>query len=263
LIAPEGAILCNDIYFNSLKQSVALVTGAARGIGAEIALRLAGHGAKVAVVDVQLEAARQTAESAKALGVEAQAYECDVSSFEAVKALAESVSSDLGGVDILVNNAGITRDRLIMRMTPEDWNAVLSVNLTGAFNFCKVFGPQMIKKRAGSIVNIASVIGLSGNAGQANYAASKAGVIGLTKSLAKEFGSRGVRVNAIAPGFIETAMTESLAEDIQKQMKTAIPLGKFGKPGDIANVVVFLVSELGSYVTGQVINCDGGMVTAR
>jgi len=248
---------------NELKDSVALVTGAAQGIGAEIALRLAGQGAKVAVVDVQLAAAEKVSRQLVELGVESCAYECDVSSFDAVESLAKTVTDDFGVVDILVNNAGIARDRLLMRMTTEDWNAVLGVNLTGTFNFCKVFGPPMAKKRAGCIVNISSVIGLMGNAGQANYAASKAGVIGLTKSLAKEFGARGIRVNAVAPGFIQTSMTEALAEDIQIKMKEMIPLGKFGLPGDIANVVLFLVSELGSYVTGQVINCDGGMVMAR
>jgi 3-oxoacyl-[acyl-carrier protein] reductase len=248
---------------NELENSVALVTGAAQGIGAEIALRLAGQGAKVAVVDVQLAAAGELSRRIGELGVESRAYECDVSSFEAVSALAKTVTDDLGVVDILVNNAGIARDRLLMRMTPEDWNAVLGVNLTGTFNFCKVFSPPMLKKRSGSIVNISSVIGLMGNAGQANYAASKAGVIGLTKTLAREFGARGVRVNAIAPGFIRTSMTDGLAEDVQDKMKESIPLGRFGQPGDIANVVLFLVSDLGSYVTGQVINCDGGMVMAR
>jgi 3-oxoacyl-[acyl-carrier protein] reductase len=166
-------------------------------------------------------------------------------------------------VDVLVNNAGITRDRLIMRMTSEDWDLVLKVNLTGAFNFCKVLGPQMLKQRSGSIVNIASVIGQMGNAGQVNYGASKAGLIGLTKSLAKEFAGRGVRVNAVAPGFIRTAMTDALKEEIQEQMRSTIPLGRFGEPSDVANVVLFLVSDLAAYVTGQVVNCDGGMVMAR
>lgn len=256
--------MCRNIMNNNvLNDSVALVTGGAQGIGAEIALRLAGQGAKVAVVDVQPDAAGSVAGRISDHGGTARAYACDVSSFEAVTALETSVTGELGVVDILVNNAGITRDRLLMRMKPDDWNAVIAVNLNGAFNFCRVFGPPMVKKRAGCIVNIASVIGLMGNAGQANYAASKAGVIGLTKSLAREFGSRGIRVNAIAPGFIETAMTGSLPEDVQEKMKESIPLGRFGKPGDIANVVLFLASDWGSYITGQVINCDGGMVTAR
>lgn len=248
---------------NELKDSVALVTGGAQGIGKEIALRLAGCGAGVVVVDVQREAAEETAGELEALGVRARAYACDVSSFEAVTALAEAVGGDFDEVDILVNNAGITRDRLLMRMTTDDWNAVLSVNLTGAFNFSKVFGTPMLKRRRGNIVNIASVIGQMGNAGQANYAASKGGVIGLTKALAKEFAGRGVRVNAIAPGFIRTAMTDALTEEVQEKMKEGIPLGRFGEPGDVANIVLFLVSDLGSYITGQVINCDGGMIMAR
>jgi 3-oxoacyl-[acyl-carrier protein] reductase len=215
------------------------------------------------VVDLSRDAAGATVKRIQELGVECHAYSCDVSSFEAVTALAEAVTADFGGIDILVNNAGITKDRLLMRMTPDDWQSVLSVNLTGTFNCCKVFGPPMLKKRAGSIVNLASVIGLSGNAGQANYAASKAGVIGLTKSLAREFGSRGVRVNAIAPGFIRTPMTAALTDDVKEEMKATIPLGRLGEPGDVANVALFLVSDLGSYITGQVINCDGGMVMAR
>jgi 3-oxoacyl-[acyl-carrier protein] reductase len=246
-----------------LNGKIALVTGAARGIGKEIALRLAGCGASLVIVDVQEESAKETADEIEKLGVRARAYACDVSSFEAVEALAASVGRDFDKVDILVNNAGITRDKLLMRMKPEDWNAVISVNLTGAFNFAKVFSPPMLKRREGCVVNIASVIGLTGNAGQANYAASKAGVIGLTKSLAKEFAGRGVRVNAVAPGFIRTAMTAAMAEDSRDQMKKTIPLARFGEPGDVANVVLFLVSDLSGYVTGQVIGCDGGMVMAR
>jgi len=243
-----------------LNDRVALVTGGGRGIGKEIALRLAGCGAKIAVVDVQQEQAEDAAGDVAALGVSARAYPCDVSSFEAVEQLASAVEGDFGRVDILVNNAGITRDRLLVRMTPDDWNAVVAVNLTGAFNFCKVFGPPMLKRRDGGIVNIASVVGQMGNAGQANYAASKAGVIGLTKALAKEFAGRGVRVNAIAPGFIQTAMTDALSEEVQTKLREAIPLGRLGDPADVADTVLFLVSDLSSYVTGQVINCDGGMV---
>ena len=170
---------------------------------------------------------------------------------------------ELGHVDIVVNNAGITRDRLLMRLTAEDWNQVLAVNLTGAFNFSRVFSPPMLKRRSGCIVNIASVVGQMGNAGQANYAASKAGMIGLTKALAKEFAGRGVRVNAVAPGFIRTAMTESLDRDIREKSLATIPLGRFGEPGDVADVVLFLASDMASYITGQVVNCDGGLIMAR
>lgn len=250
----------NDI---DLSERAALVTGGGRGIGKEIALRLAGRGAGVAVVDVAEETAKQTAGEIEALGMKARAYACDVSSFEAVESLAARVGQDFGTVDILVNNAGITRDKLLVRMKPEDWDVVISVNLTGAFNVCKVFSPPLLKRRAGNIVNIASVVGLMGNAGQANYAASKAGIIGLTKALAKEFAGRGVRVNAVAPGFIRTAMTDALAGDARDQMKNAIPMGRFGEPGDVANIVLFLVSDLSGYVTGQVVGCDGGMVMAR
>ncbi len=239
------------------------MTGGARGIGRSIAKRLAGAGAGIAIVDVERELAEEAARDIESAGGAARAYVCDVSLLDAVKELAVAVESDFGQVDFVVNNAGITRDRLLMRMTPDDWNAVLAVNLTGTFNFCKVFGPPMLKRREGGIVNIASVIGLMGNAGQANYAASKAGIIGLTKALAKEFAGRGVRVNAIAPGFIQTAMTDALAEEVQAKMKEAIPLGRLGNPEDVANIVLFLVSDLGSYVTGQVINCDGGMIMAR
>ena len=259
----DGEFESNCMINMDLSGKVALVTGGARGIGRSIAERLAGAGAGIAVVDVQRETAEEAARDIETDGGAARAYVCDVSSFDAVKELAVSVESDFGQVDFIVNNAGITRDRLLMRMTPDDWNAVLAVNLTGTFNFCKVFGPPMLKRREGGIVNIASVIGLMGNAGQANYAASKAGIIGLTKALAKEFAGRGVRVNAIAPGFIQTAMTDALAEEVQAKMKEAIPLGRLGNPEDVANIVLFLVSDLGSYVTGQVINCDGGMIMAR
>lgn len=241
----------------------AMVTGAARGIGQAIARRLAAEGCHIVIVDVEEDAARAAATEIASQGVGAHAYRCDVSSLADVEALASRVAEDVGDVDVLINNAGITRDRLMLRMTAEDWNLVLSVNLTGTFNFCKVFAPGMLKRRAGAIVNIASVVGLTGNAGQTNYAASKAGVIGLTKSLAKEFAGRGVRVNAIAPGFIRTAMTDALPADVQEQMKALIPLGRLGEPEDVADIVMFLVSDLSGYVTGQVINCDGGMVTAR
>ncbi len=246
-----------------LGDKTALVTGGARGIGRDIALRLARAGAAVAIVDVQEDAARDAAGEVEALGVRSGAFACDVGSIEQVEALHGAFQEQFDRIDILVNNAGITRDRLLMRMTPEDWELVLRVNLTGAFNFCKVFGPVMLRARSGSIVNIASVVGQMGNAGQVNYAASKAGLIGLTKSLAKEFAARGVRVNAVAPGFIRTAMTEALPEDVQEKMKAVIPLGRFGEPSDVADIVYFLVSDLSRYVTGQVVNCDGGMIMSR
>jgi 3-oxoacyl-[acyl-carrier protein] reductase len=246
-----------------LTGQTAVVTGAARGIGREIAERLAVAGAAVAVVDVAEDAVAQAATELSRHGATSRGYRCDVSSLDAANELGERVLADFGRVDVLVNNAGITKDRLFVRMTSDDWGAVLNVNLTGAFNITKAFAPAMLKARAGSIVNIASVVGQMGNPGQANYAASKAGLIGLTKSLAKEFAPRGVRVNAVAPGFIRTAMTDALPEDVQSQMKQIIPLGRFGEPGDVAGVVLFLVSDTSAYVTGQVINCDGGMITAR
>jgi 3-oxoacyl-[acyl-carrier protein] reductase len=242
---------------------VAVVTGAARGIGREIAARLAGAGASLAVVDVAEDSVAQAARELSRPGATARGYRCDVSSFDDVSGVGERVLADFGRVDVLVNNAGITRDRLLVRMTSEDWSAVIAVNLTGAFNFSKVFAPAMLKQRSGCVVNIASVVGQMGNAGQANYAASKAGMIGLTKSLAREFAPRGVRVNAVAPGFIRTPMTDALPEEVQNQMKQAIPLGRLGETGDVADVVMFLVSDAAAYVTGQVINCDGGLVTAR
>jgi 3-oxoacyl-[acyl-carrier protein] reductase len=247
-----------------LSGRVAVVTGAARGIGREIAGRIAAAGASVVVMDVTDDGVAQAAaELSKAAGVTARGYRCDVSSFDDANSVGERVLADFGRVDILVNNAGITRDRLFLRMSADDWNAVLNVNLTGAFNVTKAFAPAMLKQRSGCVVNIASVVGQMGNAGQANYSASKAGMIGLTKSLAKEFAPRGVRVNAVAPGFIRTPMTDSLSEDVQGQMKQAIPLGRFGETGDVASVVMFLVSDASAYVTGQVINCDGGLVMAR
>jgi 3-oxoacyl-[acyl-carrier protein] reductase len=246
-----------------LQNKTALVTGAARGIGKEIAVRLARHGADVALVDIEKEAVEETALQLEQLGVKAGAYHCDVSVFDDVGQIGGAVRDEFGHVDILVNNAGVTRDRLLMRMTPDDWNRTLSVNLTGAFNLSKVFSPPMLKRCAGSIVNITSVVGQMGNAGQANYAASKAGVIGLTKALAKEFAGRGVRVNAVAPGFIRTAMTETLNKDVQEKTMATIPLGRFGEPEDVANVVLFLVSDMAGYITGQVINCDGGLIMAR
>lgn len=240
----------------------AVVTGAARGIGYAIAKALASRGADVAIVDLVLDDAAAAAAKIGGGGGTVRPYACDVSSYESILAAGEAILGDMGDVSFLVNNAGIVRDKLLLRMTPEDWNGVLQVNLSGAFNCTKVFAPRMLKQRSGRIVNISSVIGLMGNAGQANYAASKAGVIGLTKSLAREFAPRGVTVNAVAPGFIETAMTESLNEEVRTKMIEAIPMGRFGQAADVADVVMFLLSDFAGYVTGQVLNCDGGMVMA-
>ncbi len=247
----------------NLAGKTAVVTGAARGIGREIAGRLANAGAAVAMVDMAEDVVTQSAAEVARDGRKARGYRCDVSSFDDVAGVGERILADFERVDVLVNNAGITRDKLFLRMSAEDWSQVLAVNLTGAFNFSKALAPSMLKQRSGSMINIASVVGQLGNAGQANYAASKAGMIGLTKSLAKEFAARNVRVNAVAPGFIRTAMTDALPEDVQNQMKQAIPLARFGEPSDVADVVLFLASDVSGYVTGQVINCDGGLVTAR
>lgn len=240
----------------------AVVTGAARGIGRDIAHALVSKGANVAVVDLNLDDASATAGEIARDTVTVRPYSCDVSSYDDAVATGKKILEEMGNIDFLINNAGIVRDKLLLRMTPEDWNSVLQVNLTGTFNFTKVFAPQMLKQRGGRIVNIASVIGLMGNAGQANYAASKAGIIGMTKSLAREFAPRGVTVNAVAPGFIETAMTESLSEEVRNKMIETIPMGRFGQTTDVADVVMFLLSKSASYVTGQVLNCDGGMVMA-
>ena len=246
-----------------LAGKTAVVTGAARGIGRDIAERMARAGASVAMLDVVEDSVVQSAAEVARGGGKTRGYRCDVSSFNDAAAIGERIVADFERVDVLVNNAGITRDKLFLRMAEEDWGQVIAVNLTGAFNVTKALAPTMLRQRGGSIINIASVVGLMGNAGQANYAASKAGLIGLTKSLAKEFAPRNVRVNAVAPGFIRTAMTDALPEDVQTQMKQAIPLARFGEPSDVAGVVMFLASDLAGYVTGQVINCDGGLITAR
>lgn len=238
----------------------AIVTGAARGIGAAVAVRLANEGADIALCDLQVEWLAETAKAVRAAGRKAICYSVDVSNGEAVNEAVGDVVSEFGGVDILVNNAGITRDTLMMRMSDEDWDAVLNVNLKGAFLFTRAVARPMMKKRAGAVVNIASIIGLIGNAGQCNYAASKAGVIALTKSSAKEMASRNIRVNAVAPGFIQSKMTDALSEDVQGQMRANIPMKRFGQPEDVADVVAFLTGDMSSYMTGQVLTVSGGMV---
>ena len=245
-----------------LDGKIAIVTGAARGIGQAIALRLAREGADLALCDLQAEWLEETSGKVKALGREASAYSCDVSNNKSVQACVDQMHKDFGHLDVLVNNAGITKDGLIARMSEEDWDAVLDINLKGTFLFSKAVGKIMMKQRSGTMVNIASVIGLMGNAGQANYAASKAGVIALTKSVAKELASRGVRANAVAPGFIETKMTQQLTDDTRQKMLSIIPLAEFGQPEQVADVVNFLASDQSGYVTGQVISVCGGMVTA-
>jgi len=241
---------------------IAIVTGAARGIGQAIALKLASEGADVALCDVEKDWLTETAGLIAAKGRRVECFAVDVSNGAAVQAAVDQIIEKFGKIDILVNNAGITRDTLLIRMSEEDWDKVLQVNLKGAFLFTKAVARPMMKQRSGAIVNIASIIGLIGNAGQCNYAASKAGLIALTKSVAKEMAARNIRANAVAPGFIKSKMTEKLTEDIQKKMLEAIPLGRFGLPEDVANVVLFLASDAASYVTGQVLAVCGGMVTA-
>ncbi len=243
-----------------LADKVALVTGGGRGIGRAISLALAAEGARVAVCDVDEEPASGVAREIGEGGGEALAVKVDVTDPDSVAGAVDKVLDSMGRVDILVNNAGVTRDRLLVRMNVEDWEMVLGVNLRGTFLFTKAVARPMMKQRSGAIVNVASVIGIIGNAGQGNYAASKAGVIGLTKTAAREFAGRGIRVNAVAPGFIETRMTEALPEDVKEKMLEVIPSGRFGTPQDVSDVVVFLASDRARYVTGQVLNVDGGMV---
>ncbi len=244
----------------SLKGKIALVTGGARGIGRAIAWRLGSAGADLAIFDVLDDVAGAAGELAGSLGVKACGYKVDVTDSAQVDEAVGQVVKDLGRLDVLVNNAGITRDGLIMRMKDPDWDAVLAVNLKGAFLCTRAASRPMLKQRSGRIVNIASVVGLMGNAGQANYAASKAGLIGLTKTCAKEFGSRGVTVNAVAPGYIRTAMTDELTEEQRDKMLQLVPLGRLGEVTDVAAAVAFLASEEAAYVTGQVLTVDGGMV---
>ena len=243
-----------------LADKVAVVTGAGRGIGRAVALAYARMGADVACVSRTEENSAKAAAEVEALGRRAWAVAVDVSDTAAVDAAAGKILDDAGRVDILVNNAGVTRDNLLMRMSEEEWDTVLDINLKGAFNFTKAFSRTFIKQRSGRIINIASVIGLIGNAGQSNYAASKAALIGFTKSIAKELAPRGITVNAIAPGFIETDMTAALDDKVRESIIGNVPLGRFGSPDDIAHAAVFLAMEPSSYITGQVLTVDGGMV---
>lgn len=243
-----------------LEGKTALITGAARGIGKALALRFAQEGANIAFTDLVIdENGKATEDEIAALGVKAKAYASNAADFEQTKEVVAQVLADFGTIDILVNNAGITKDGLMMRMTESQWDAVIAVNLKSAFNFIHACTPVMMRQRSGSIINMASVVGVHGNAGQSNYAASKAGLIALAKSVAQEMGSRGIRANAIAPGFIETAMTAALSEDVRKEWMKAIPLRRGGKPEDIADVATFLASDMSSYISGQVIQVDGGM----
>ncbi len=243
-----------------LKDKVAMVTGAARGLGQAIAVKLAEAGADIALCDLNAEWLEETAGKVKALGRKVECYGVNVAEGASVAEGVKAIEKDFGKIDVLVNNAGITKDGLLMRMSEEDWDAVLDVNLKGVFLCTKAAMRGMMKRRSGTIVNIASVIGLMGNAGQANYAASKGGVISFSKTVAKELASRNVRCNAVAPGFIRTAMTDKLDEEVQNKMKELIPLSRFGEPEDVANVVLFLAGDASAYVTGQVLSTCGGMV---
>ncbi len=243
-----------------LEGKTAIITGAARGIGKALALRFAAEGANIAFTDLVIdENGEATKAEIAALGVKVEAYASNAADFAQTQEVVAKILEDFGRIDILVNNAGITKDGLLMRMTEAQWDAVLTVNLKSAFNFCKAVVPVMMKQRSGSIINMASVVGVHGNAGQCNYASSKAGLIALAKSIAQEVGSRGIRANAIAPGFIETAMTAALPDAVREEWTKKIPLRRGGKPEDIANVATFLASDMSAYVTGQVIQVDGGM----
>jgi 3-oxoacyl-[acyl-carrier protein] reductase len=238
---------------------VAVVTGGAQGIGEAISMTLAKEGAAIAVIDVNLEKAQATVENIKKLGVDAEAFKADVSNNADVAAVVDKIVDRFKKIDILVNNAGVTRDNLLIRMSEQEWDLVIAINLKGTFNFTQKVGRVMMKQRTGAIVNISSVIGLMGNAGQTNYSASKAGVIGITKSVAKELAGRNVRVNAVCPGYIQTAMTDKLTEEVKAKMLEFIPTKTMGTAQDVANVVLFLASDLSNYVTGETIRSDGGM----
>ncbi len=245
---------------NQLENQIAVVTGAGRGIGRAIALRFAVEGADVVCVSRTAENSEKVANEVRALGRKGWAHAVDVADAASVSAAAEKILAEAGRVDILVNNAGVTRDGLLMRMSEADWDTVLDTNLKGAFLVTKAFSRVMLKQRSGRIINVASVIGLIGNAGQANYAASKAGLIGFTQSMARELGSRSITVNAIAPGFIETDMTADIKPEMKAEMLKQIPLGSFGQAEDVANAALFLASPAARYITGQVLTVDGGMV---
>ena len=243
-----------------LENKTALITGASRGIGRRHALLFAEEGANIIFTDlVENENSASLLEELRAKGVRADFIPSNASDFAQAQEVAARVAENYGRLDILVNNAGITRDQLLLRMSVEDWNLVMEVNLRSVFNYTKAFAPMMMRQRAGSIINISSIVGLNGNAGQCNYAASKAGIIGFTRSIAKELGSRGIRCNAVAPGFIETPMTRQLPEEVRKDWMTKIPLRRGGLDTDVARVSLFLASDLAGYVTGQVISCDGGL----
>ncbi|MFA4857890.1 MAG: 3-oxoacyl-[acyl-carrier-protein] reductase [Candidatus Margulisiibacteriota bacterium] len=242
-----------------LAGKVAFITGGAQGIGKAIAAEFAAEGATVIISDINLEVAQKTADELSATGAKAKAFKQNVADFEETTKVIEAAAAEFGKIDILINNAGITKDALLIRMKPEEWSAVVSVNLTGVFNCTKAVASIMMKARTGKIVNIASIVGLMGNAGQANYSATKAGVIGFTKTMAKELASRNILVNAIAPGFIDTEMTKKIPVEIQEKMKEQIPLKKLGLPQDIAKAAVFLSSSDSDYITGQVLSVNGGM----
>ena len=243
-----------------LEGKVALVTGAGRGIGKAIALRFAQEGANVAFTDLAVnEAVEETVKEIEAMGVKAKAYASNAANFDETHEVVKQVVEDFGRIDVLVNNAGITKDGLMMRMSEAQWDAVINVNLKSAFNFIHAVTPVMAKQRSGSIINMSSVVGVSGNAGQCNYSASKAGMIGLAKSIAKEMGPRGIRANCIAPGFIITDMTNQLSQEVKDQWAQQIPMRRGGTPEDVANVALFLASDLSSYVSGQTIHCCGAM----
>lgn len=245
-----------------LKDKKVLITGAARGIGKAVALGMAGQGADIAFTDLKIDdQAKETIKQIEAFGVRAIAYASDAASFDQAHQVVSQAVQELGRIDVLVNNAGITRDTLLLRMSEQQWDMVIQVNLKSAFNFIHALTPLMLKQKSGSIINMSSVVGLSGNAGQANYSASKAGLIALTKSVAKELGPRGIRANAIAPGFIISDMTDQLSEAVRKAWTDTIPLRRSGTPQEVANVCIFLASELSSFVSGQVIPVCGGMYT--